>query len=106
METAPEGGYEMKSPPSGAGRPGRGDTYDWEEIVEWARRPKNHGRHFGGYTNVPSGSVGRYRDRYPDCRFATYNRRKYVGPTGEEQMVVDVVVTCTGAGDANETTDS
>jgi len=97
-EPVPQGGYEVQTAPAGAGRRGRGNTYDWEEIVKWARA---HPGHKYVYRNVPNGSIGDLRKKYPDCRFPTYDRRQLLsGPGMTRQTVVDVVVTCElGAGD-------
>jgi hypothetical protein len=98
MEPAPQGGVVVLSAPAGAGRRGRGDPFDWDEIVEWHRqRPMTE----AVYGPVAYGQLGELRQRYPGCNFEAFNVHQQLParPAQKAKDMCTVYVQWTGAGD-------
>lgn len=99
-EAGPQGSYEVKSAPAGAGQRGRRDSHDWDEIVDFVRLLP--GRRFCVH-NVAHGNVRFLRQQYPDVKFRGFNRHVQIqslkiDPHGRvlelsSQEVEDVYVT-------------
>ena len=109
MQPAPQGLIAVKSAPSGAGRSGRRDTLDWDEIIPWLEADPWQEYHAG---QVPFNAVARWRQRFPKVRFKTVDRhyREVESRVGGNKKLVKqlwcgLYVTWTGEDNADQATD-
>jgi hypothetical protein len=111
VQPAPQGLVAVKSAPSGAGRPGRGESHDWDEIIPWIEA--DPWQEYKLLDPVPFNAVARWRQRFPKVRFRTVDRhyREVESRVGGDKRLVKqlwcgLYVTWTGEDNADQVSDT